>query len=60
MTFGLEFQGWLGKKVRDSMNGDSRVSLNLRDRVLKEGKVLSNDIIGVTVVLSWIVWLMLT
>ena len=48
LTFGLEFQGWLRKKVRDSMNGDSRVSLNLRDRVLKEGKVLPNDIIDVS------------
>ena len=49
LTFGLEFQGWLRKKVREAMKGnDNRVSLKLRDRVLKEGQVLPNDIIDVS------------
>lgn len=49
LTFGFEFQGWLRKKVRDAMKGsDSRISIKLRDRVLKEAKVLPNDIIDVS------------
>ena len=49
LTFGFEFQGWLRKKVRDALKGsDNTVSLKLRDRVLKEGKVLPNDIIDVS------------
>ena len=49
LTFGFEFQGWLRKKVRDAMKGsDNKVSLKLRDRVLKQGKVLPNDIIDVS------------
>lgn len=49
LTFGLEFQGWLRKKVRDAMHGnESRVSMQLRDRILKEGKVLPNNIVDVS------------
>jgi Adenine/guanine phosphoribosyltransferases and related PRPP-binding proteins len=49
LAFGLEFQGWLRKKVRDAMNGnESRISMQLRDRILKEGKVLPNNIVDVS------------
>jgi xanthine phosphoribosyltransferase len=49
LAFGLEFQGWLRKKVRDAMSGnESRVSIQLRDRILKEGKVLPNNIVDVS------------
>lgn len=49
LAFGLEFQGWLRKKVRAAMSGnESRVSIQLRDRILKEGKVLPNNIIDVS------------
>ena len=49
LAFGLEFQGWLRRKVRDAMQGnESRVSIQLRDRILKEGKVLPNDIVDVS------------
>jgi len=49
LTFGLEFQGWLIRKVREAMNGsESRVSIKLRDRVLKEAKVLPNNIVDVS------------
>lgn len=49
LTFGFEFQGWLRKKVREAMKGsDNKVSIKLRDRVLKEAKVLPNDIIDVS------------
>ena len=49
LAFGLEFQGWLRRKVRDAMQGnESRVSIKLRDRILKEGKVLPNDIVDVS------------
>ena len=49
LAFGLEFQGWLRRKVRDAMQGnESRVSIQLRDRILKEGKVLPNNIVDVS------------
>ena len=49
LTFGFEFQGWLRKKVREAMKGsDNKASLKLRDRVLKEAKVLPNDIVDVS------------
>ena len=48
LTFGLEFQGWLTRKVRESINGESEAGMKLRDRVLKEGKVLPNSIIDVS------------
>mmetsp|Transcript_3887 Transcript_3887/g.7472 ORF Transcript_3887/g.7472 Transcript_3887/m.7472 type:complete len:785 (-) Transcript_3887:63-2417(-) len=49
LAFGLDFQGWLRKKVRDAMHrNESRVSKQLRDRILKEGKVLPNNIVDVS------------
>jgi len=49
LSFGFEFQGWLTRKVREIMAGsDSKVSMKLRDRILKEGKVLPNNIIDVS------------
>lgn len=49
LALGLEFQGWLKKKYRDSMGGgDSKVAIQLRDRILKEGKVLPNNIVDVS------------
>ena len=49
LAYGLEFQGWLRQKVRDAMAGsESRVSIQLRDRILKEGKVLPNNIVDVS------------
>jgi hypothetical protein len=48
LTFGLEYQKWLKTKVREAMGGYGDATLKLRDRVLKEGKVLPNDIIDVS------------
>jgi len=48
LTFGLEYQKWLKTKVREAMGGHGDATLKLRDRVLKEGKVLPNDIIDVS------------
>jgi len=49
LTYGFEFQGWLRKRVREAMQGsDDKVSRKLRDRVLKDGRVLPNDIIDVS------------
>lgn len=49
LAYGLEFQGWLRKKVRDAMSGgENRVAIQLRDRILKEGKVLPNNIVDVS------------
>lgn len=48
LTFGFEYQKWLTDKVRESVNGYGGALVKLRDRVLKEGKVLPNDIIDVS------------
>lgn len=48
MTFGLEYQTWLKKRVAESLHGYGEASSKLRDRVLKEAKVLPNDIIDVS------------
>lgn len=49
LTFGLEFQGFMKKKVNEALSAkDNYASIKLRDRVLKEGKVLPNDIIDVS------------
>ena len=49
LTFGLEYQKWLRKKVSEATRGwHGDASLKLRDRVLKEAKVLPNDIIDVS------------
>ena len=51
MTFGLEYQKFLKTRMNDALFGDSSLgaaSVKLRDRVLKDGKVLPNDIIDVS------------
>lgn len=51
IAFGLEYQKWLKKRVYEAVGYPQRIgkaSLKLRDRVLKEGKVLQNDIIDVS------------
>lgn len=48
ITFNLEYQKWLRKRVDEVAGSYGGASLKLRDRVLKEGKVLPNDIIDVS------------
>lgn len=48
LTFGLEYQKWLRKRMDEATGAYGDASLKLRDRVLKEGKVLPNDIIDVS------------
>ena len=51
MTFGLEYQKFLKTRMDGAMNGSSApgsASMKLRDRVLKDGRVLPNDIIDVS------------
>ena len=52
MTFGLEYQKFLKTRMDDALFGASSLpgtaSVKLRDRVLKDGKVLPNDIIDVS------------
>lgn len=48
LTFGLEYEKWLKKRMDETMGAFGGASLKLRDRVLKEGKVLPNDIIDVS------------
>jgi xanthine phosphoribosyltransferase len=51
LTFGLEYQPWLKKRVDGSASSPafgSAASVKLRDRVLKEGRVLPNEIIDVS------------
>lgn len=49
LTFGLEFQGFMKNKVREALSTkENYASIKLRDRVLKEGKVLPNNIIDVS------------
>eukprot|EP00527_Entomoneis_sp_CCMP2396_P009474 CAMPEP_0198139252 /NCGR_PEP_ID=MMETSP1443-20131203/2596_1 /TAXON_ID=186043 /ORGANISM="Entomoneis sp., Strain CCMP2396" /LENGTH=729 /DNA_ID=CAMNT_0043801335 /DNA_START=252 /DNA_END=2441 /DNA_ORIENTATION=+ len=50
LTFGLEYQQWLKTRVEEGMTGGiiGTASVKLRDRVLKEGKVLPNDIVDVS------------
>jgi xanthine phosphoribosyltransferase len=52
LTFGLEYQKWLHQRLDDVSYGSSSSSssavVKLRDRVLKEGKVLPNDIVDVS------------
>eukprot|EP00523_Entomoneis_sp_CCMP467_P001452 CAMPEP_0168743658 /NCGR_PEP_ID=MMETSP0724-20121128/13691_1 /TAXON_ID=265536 /ORGANISM="Amphiprora sp., Strain CCMP467" /LENGTH=796 /DNA_ID=CAMNT_0008791297 /DNA_START=216 /DNA_END=2606 /DNA_ORIENTATION=+ len=53
LTFGLEYQSWLQARLAEGIAGATAAgsgpaSLKLRDRVLKEGKVLPNDIIDVS------------
>lgn len=50
LALDLQFQKWLYSKVNDATGGGtySDASVRLRDRVLKEAKVLPNDIIDVS------------
>jgi len=48
LTLGLEYQHWLKARKREALHGQSGVILKLRDRVLKEAKVLPNQIIDVS------------
>jgi xanthine phosphoribosyltransferase len=51
LTFGLEYQPWLKKRVDGTSSAPefgSAASVKLRDRVLKEGRVLPNEIIDVS------------
>jgi hypothetical protein len=48
LTFGLEYQKWLRQRMDETMGAYGKARLKLRDRVLKEGKVLPNDIIDVS------------
>ena len=50
LTVGLEYQQWMRKLMQEAL-GESKTNkarMNLRDRVLKEGRVLPNDIIDVS------------
>lgn len=49
LTFGLEYQKFLRMRMEDALGGSlGTASLKLRDRVLKDGRVLPNDIIDVS------------
>ncbi len=50
LALDLQFQKWLRAKVNDATGGGaySDASLKLRDRVLKEARLLPNDIIDVS------------
>ena len=48
LTFGLEYEKWIKNRVEESVRGIGGASLKLRDRVLKEGRVLPNDIVDVS------------
>lgn len=50
LTFGLVYQKWLKARMNEvlSSGGTGVASVKLRDRVLKEGRVLPNDIIDVS------------
>lgn len=47
-TFGFEYQKWLKSKVKEAFIGYRGAGIKLRDRVLKEGRVLPNNIIDVS------------
>ena len=50
LALDLTYQSWLYSKVNDSTAGGiySEASIKLRDRILKEGRVLPNDIVDVS------------
>jgi inosine/xanthosine triphosphate pyrophosphatase family protein len=48
LTFGLEYQKWLKQRAVASLHGYGQASSKLRDRVLKEAKILPNSIIDVS------------
>ena len=47
-TFDFEYQKWLKSKVKEAFIGYRGAGIKLRDRVLKEGRVLPNNIIDVS------------
>jgi xanthine phosphoribosyltransferase len=48
LTFGLDYQRWIKGRVDEGTAGLGTAGVKLRDKVLKEGKVLPNDIIDVS------------
>lgn len=48
LTFGLEYEKWIQGRMEESLKGYGTASVKLRDRVLKEGRVLPNDIVDVS------------
>jgi xanthine phosphoribosyltransferase len=49
LTFGLVYQKWLKTRITEVLSsGYGSASVKLRDRVLKEGRVLPNDIVDVS------------
>jgi len=48
LAYSLAYQPWVKRQVRESRRGYEPATLKLRDRVLKEGKVLPNNIIDVS------------
>jgi xanthine phosphoribosyltransferase len=48
LSFGLDHQRWIKGRVDEGMSGLGTAGVKLRDMVLKEGKVLPNDIIDVS------------
>lgn len=51
LTFGLVYQKWLVTRMKEVLSsgyGTGNASVKLRDRVLKDGRVLPNDIIDVS------------
>jgi len=47
-TFELEYQRWLKSKAKEAFIGYRGASIKLRDRVLRDGRVLPNGIIDVS------------
>jgi len=47
-TFDFEYQKWLKSKAHEAFVGYRGARIKLRDRVLKDGRVLPNDIIDVS------------
>jgi xanthine phosphoribosyltransferase len=48
LSFGLDYQRWIKGRVDEGTGALGTAGVKLRDRVLKEGKVLPNDIIDVS------------
>jgi len=53
LTFGLQYQPWLQKRVDESRSTFGGASLRLRDRVLKEGKYVHAGCRS-TVIMIWL------
>ncbi|GAX10514.1 hypothetical protein FisN_21Lh220 [Fistulifera solaris] len=48
LAFGLEYEKWIQGRMEESLKGYGTARVKLRDRVLKEGRVLPNDIVDVS------------